>query len=85
MSQVYRDHTFEREMDLGVLGHHVVEFFYDWYEPNPSNDPLQVPENGGAVIKDACLFLDQRENSVIHWLSVSTLDEIAELIREQWE
>ena len=45
-----KDHIYSTKLDLGVLGERDAEVFYDWTPPNPSNDPFQVPENGGATI-----------------------------------
>ena len=84
MAKVYSNHCTEIALDFGVIGEQYVDIIYDWFEPNPSNDPMQVPENGGAVIKDVLLFIDGREASVIHWLSPSRLEQICDWVAEQW-
>jgi len=85
MSKIYYDHCTEIALDFGVIGEQYVDVIYDWHEPNPSNDPFQVPEPGGAVIKDVLIFIDGREVSVLHWLSPSRIDEVATIVREHWE
>jgi hypothetical protein len=85
MSKIYYNHTTEVALDFGVIGDQYVDVIYDWHEPNPSNDPYQVPERGGVVVKDVLLFIDGKESSVMHWLSPSRIDEISQTIRERWE
>jgi hypothetical protein len=71
-------------LDFGVIGEQYVDVIYDWHEPNPSNDPFQVPEKGGVVLKDVLLFIDGRQASVKHWLTPARLDMICDLVSEQW-
>lgn len=84
MSQIYRNHCTEISLDFGVIGEQYVDVFYDWHAPNPSNDPMQVPENGGVVIKDVLLFINGQQASVRHWLSPTRLEMICDIINEQW-
>lgn len=84
MSKVYRDHCTETVLDFGDIGERHVDVFYDWHEPNPSNDPLQVPENGGVVVKDVRVFLDGSEISILHWLTPSRVEDLSDQIRKKW-
>lgn len=85
MSKVYRDHCSEAVLDFGCIGERYVDVFYDWHEPNPSNDPFQPPENGGVVITDVRVFLDGTELSILHWLSPSRVEELAQQVGEKWQ
>lgn len=84
MSKIYSNHVTEISLDFGIIGEQYVDVIYDWHEPNPNNDPMQPPEHGGAVIKDILLFIDGHEVSVLHWLSPSRIDDVAQAVREQW-
>jgi len=84
MAKIYSDHCTEIALDFGVIGEQYVDIIYDWHEPNPSADPFQPPERGGAVIKDVLLFIDGREASVLHWITPTRMDMIVDLINEQW-
>lgn len=85
MSKVYSVHCTEACLDFGDIGTRYVDVFYDWHEPNPSNDPFQPPENGGPVITDVVVFLDGTELSILHWLTPSRVEELADEVREKWQ
>ena len=83
--KTYRNHVTEVVVDMGCLGEQHVDCVYDWLEPNPSNDPMQPPEDGGAIIKDILWFVDGHEISIMSRLSPRELDLIADQIWEQWQ
>lgn len=74
-----KDHIYNTVLDLGVIGEQKVEVFYDWTPPNPSKDPFQVPENGGATIVAVILWIDGKEVDVYDYLND---DLIADLEHE---
>ena len=84
MAKVYQDHCTEISMDFGIIGEQYIDIIYDWHEANPTSDPMQVPEPAYPVIKNVLLFIDGREASIIHWLSPKRLEEIEDIVREQW-
>ena len=77
-----KDHIYATKLDLGILGERDVEVFYDWTPPNPSNDPFQVPENGGASVVAVILWFGGKEVDVYDYLND---DLIADLKHESAE
>ena len=63
-----KDHIYATKLDLGVLGERDVEVFYDWTPPNSSNDPFQVPENGGASVVAVTAWIDGKEVDLYQYL-----------------
>ena len=63
-----KDHIYATKLDLGVLGERDAEVFYDWTPPNPSNDPFQVPENGGASVVAVIAWIDGKEVDLYQYL-----------------
>lgn len=64
-----KDHIYATKLDLGVLGERDVEVFYDWTPPNPSNDPFQAPENGGASVVAVIAWIDGKEVDLYEYLN----------------
>jgi hypothetical protein len=81
----YKNHCSEIVLDFGCLGEQYVDVIYDWLPNNPSNDPYQVPENEGAIIKDVLWFVDGHEISIKSRLSEREMDIVADRIWEQWQ
>ena len=71
-----KDHIYATKLDLGVLGERDVEVFYDWTPPNPSNDPFQVPENGGATVVAVSLWLGGKEVDVYDYLNDNLISDL---------
>ena len=71
-----KDHIYATKLDLGVLGERDVEVFYDWAQPNPSNDQFQVPENGGATVVGVILWLDGKEIDVYEYLNGDLVSDL---------
>jgi hypothetical protein len=85
MAKTYRNHVTEVVLDFGCLGENYCDVVYDWMEANPSNDPFQPPEEGGAIIKDVLWFVNGVEVSIMSRLSPDELDKVADQIWEQWQ
>ena len=71
-----KDHIYATKLDLGVLGERDVEVFYDWTPPNPSNDPFQVPENGGASVVAVILWFGGKEVDVYDYLNDDLISDL---------
>lgn len=85
MAKTYKNHVSEICLDFGCLGEQYCDVVYDWMESNPSNDPYQPPEDGGAIIKDVLWFVDGHEISIMTRLSPRELDIVADQIWEHWQ
>lgn len=83
--KTYKNHVTEVVVDMGCLGEQYVDVIYDWLEPNPSNDPFNPPEDGGAIIKDVLWFVDGHEISIMSRLSARELDIVADQIWDTWQ
>ena len=64
-----KDHIYATKLDLGVIGERDAEVFYDWTPPNPSKDPFQMPENGGATVVAVILWIGGKEVDVYDYLN----------------
>ena len=71
-----KDHIYATKLDLGVLGERDAEVFYDWTPHNPSNDPFQVPENGGESVVAVILWLDGKEVDVYDYLNDDLISDL---------
>ena len=85
MATTYRNHVAEVVLDFGCLGEQYCDCIYDWIEPNPSNDPFNPPEDGGAIIRNVLWFVDGQEISIMTRLSPDELDKVADQIWEKWQ
>ena len=83
--KTYKNHVTEVTLDFGCLGEQFVDVIYDWLEPNPSNDPFNPPEDGGAIIKDVLWFVDGHEISIMSRLSARELDIVADQVWDTWQ
>ena len=83
--KTYKNHVTEVVVDMGCLGEQYVDVIYDWLEPNPSNDPFNPPEDGGAIIKDVLWFVDGHEISIMSRLSARELDIVADQVWDTWQ
>ena len=83
--KTYKNHVTEVVVDMGCLGEQYVDVVYDWLEPNPSNDPFNPPEDGGAIIKDVLWFVDGHEISIMSRLSPRELDIVADQVWDTWQ
>ena len=83
--KTYKNHVTEVVVDMGCLGEQHVDVIYDWLEPNPSNDPFNSPEDGGAIIKDVLWFVDGHEISIMSRLSARELDIVAGQVWDTWQ
>ena len=85
MAKTYKNHVTEVVLNMGCLGEQYCDCVYDWIEANPSNDPFNPPEDGGAIIRNVLWFVDGQEISIMTRLSPNELDKVADQIWEKWQ
>ena len=71
-----KDHIYNAMRDLGAIGEQKVEVFYDWSEPRKSNDPFEVPDNGGAIVVAVLVFLDGKEVNLYDYLNDNMIQDL---------
>ena len=79
-----KDHIYSTKLDLGVLGERNAEVFYDWTPPNPSNDPFQVPENGGATVVAVIAWIDGKEVDLYQYLGDDLIADLEHECAEEY-